>query len=200
MVYLKQKGMSLTWRYTLLFMASDYQEVTLAISSLLQQGRIEHAEDHGYVGYNQEYGDERGMESEGRLFINLLANDAKTHECQTTQRNNAQQIKTEGDHIGNTTPAACGQRNHSIEQKVEENTGEVDADDDTCDLIPLAQFLVLPATKQNVQLGDRNRFGEDDRNRHKNNEVPRLVGRQELHIVGHRVTHVYAVSLPRVSL
>src|SRR6185437_5392288 len=79
--------------------------------------------------------------------------------------------------------------NDGIEEQVEENTCEINADDDSCNFICFAQLLILSASQQNKQFSHGDIFGEDDWDRHKDDQVPWLIGGKQLHVVGHCCFH-----------
>ena len=58
-------------------------------------------------------------------------------------------------------------------------------------LLLFLQLLILAASEQDEQLRDGNELGKDDRDRHKDDQVPGLIGRQQFHVVGHCCFHMY---------
>lgn len=148
--------------------------------------RAQHAENHSDMSHDEEEPYESRVELELPSFVPVFPNEAKLKECDATEWNDSSQIGEDSDHVRRSAPEIiCREWNHGTFRKTHEYGCEVDPG---CDSSEATDVLHSPSgfpREEEVEFSDGDSFSEDDRYGHVDDQVPRLIGRQELHVMCH---------------
>lgn len=135
---------------------------------------------------DEKYSDECGMEFERFSFSFWSSDESHVYQSNSEKWNNSEKIESNCNYIGNATPCACGsERDNGREKEIEKYSDKVDSSSDSCEFTESSDVSCMFSSEENDEFSDGNRLREDDRYRHKKNEIPRLIGSKKLHIVSH---------------
>jgi len=116
------------------------------------------------------------MDLELAHVVASFSNHANFQQGDSKQRDNSKQVEANRDHVGNAAPlAGTGDGNDCVEEKIEEDTQEIEADTDPGQTVEFLQVAGEITLEQDKQLGDCNELCQDDRDGHENDQVPGLV-------------------------
>ncbi len=140
-----------------------------------------------YVGNDQKNRYERRMQLEPALDVSVSAQNTQFQECDAKQRYDSEEIGPDCDDIGRPAPSTCrGQWDHRFEDEVDEDPHEVDASNRTGQPVERSYTAgEKTAVEQDEQLGYSDRLSQNHRDCHEEDQIPRLVSHQQLHVVGH---------------
>ncbi len=146
----------------------------------------EHPKDHGDMSDNEEDTDKRRVEFHLACIIESATDHVELEERYPTERKDASEIGEDRDDICRTTPTAreC-EWDDGILHEREEDRHKVDTSHDTGIAIDTAHRAPKVTGEEEDELGDGDSLGQDNRDSHVDDEVPRLVRREELHVVSH---------------
>ena len=133
--------------------------------------------------------DNRPVPSDGRLFAKEDA-VLSIKERDATKRDDPGEVGEDSDHVGRSTPATReGEGNDRVLHEDQENRDKVDTSYDTSVTIDLSYHPAHVAGEEEDQFSNSDGFRENDRDSHVDDEVPRLVRGEELHVVSHVHNH-----------
>jgi hypothetical protein len=133
--------------------------------------------------------DEKETDEYGVKFLvrfRIFADKSEVSECYADERDNSEEIKSNGDYITDPSPCTTGSDRYDRgEEEVEKYSEKVDSSGDTSESTECSYSSVAFSCEEDREFGDSDGFSEDDWDSHKENQVPRLVAREEFHIVCH---------------
>ena len=163
-----------------------------------QDCRIDHPEDHRHVGHHEEGRHHRHVHPQ--TVLTTAAQDPRLEETDHEHGQATDQVAEDRDDISRAAPSPIhGQGHHRVDHQVRPDedphgTGE-QASSPTEPRHPRGCGPVIAAPQQHDQFRDRQGLGQDDREGHEQQQVPRLPHREKFHVVGHRhASHARASS------
>lgn len=151
-----------------------------------QNFRAEHPENHGDMGHDQKESDEESMPLHLAGIVEVSADETKLEESNTTKWYHTEEVKEDSNNIGWSAPSSrSSERDDGACHQVEKNWNKIYSGGYACVAADFSHGPAEVSSEQEVEFANGNSFRQDNGNSHVDEEVPWLIGRQELHIVRH---------------